>query len=250
VRVTTASHANSIPVAEYTLATILFSLKHGWRLHRETIAQRRFVDRNDVPGSYRTAVGLISMGMVGRIVLELLKPFDLEVLVYDPYLSHAQADLLGVEKTSLEAMFKRCHVVSIHAPELDETRGMVTGALIASLPIGATLINTARGSLINEAELIGVLEQRPDLQAVLDVTEPEPPSEDSKLFVLPNVMLTPHIAGSAGGECRRMGAYMVEELDRYLKDEPLKWEVTPEMRLHSSHRTVTAAASPKMAAPA
>jgi phosphoglycerate dehydrogenase-like enzyme len=90
---------------------------------------------------------------------------------------------------------------------------------------GASFINTARGAVVNEADLIAVLREREDLFAVLDVTYPEPPAPDSPLFDLPNVLLTPHIAGSLNNECRRMGRTMVEELGRWLRGEPLRYRV-------------------------
>jgi phosphoglycerate dehydrogenase-like enzyme len=93
----------------------------------------------------------------------------------------------------------------------------------------SSFINTARGAVIRETEMIEVLRTRPDIHAVLDVTHPEPPAPDSPLYILENVTLTPHIAGSKGNECRRMGRYMVDELERYLKDEKLKWEITRQM---------------------
>src|SRR5207248_9439611 len=107
VRVTSAISANAIPVAEYTLATILFSLKHGWRLARQTRQQRRFPGRDDAPGCYGSTVGLVSLGMIARTLLGLLKPFALNVLVYDPFLTEQQARELGVAKVSLEELFRR-----------------------------------------------------------------------------------------------------------------------------------------------
>jgi phosphoglycerate dehydrogenase-like enzyme len=181
-------------------------------------------------------VGLASLGVIARTLLKLLKPFDLNVLVYDPFLSPAEALALGVEKVSLEDLFVRSDVVSIHTPSLPETFGMITGEHIASMKNGATFINTARGELVRENEMIDVLTHRQDLQAVLDVTLVEPPPADSPLFTLPNVVLTPHIAGSVGTECQRMGRYMVDELERYVAGVPLKWTVTPEGAKNSSHR--------------
>ena len=92
----------------------------------------------------------------------------------------------------------------------------------------ATFINTARGAVIREPEMIAALRERPDVFALLDVTDPEPPAADSPLLSMPNVILTPHIAGSVDAECQRMGRYMVEELKRHLNGEPLKWEITRE----------------------
>jgi phosphoglycerate dehydrogenase-like enzyme len=234
VLVTTAHNANSRPVAEYTLATILFSLKHGWRLAREVRSQRRCVDRNTVPGCYRSTVGLVGVGAVSRILLKLLKPFDLQVLAYDPFLDSSDAAALGVERVPLEELFSRSDIVSLHPSLNDASRGMIRGHHLESMRPGATLINTSRGGVICEAEMIAVAQHRPDLQFVLDVTDPEPPVPDSPLYTLGNVVVTPHIAGSAGGECRRLGQTMVAELHRYVEGQPLQWSEkppSPQMRI-------------------
>jgi len=237
--VTSALEANAVPVAEYALATILFSLKHGWKLARMTKAGRCHPDRNQVPGCYGSTVGLVSLGTIARKLLELLRPFDLSVLVYDPFLTEHDAAALGVELVSLEAVFQRSD-----APVFPETFGMITGEHIASMKSGATFINTARGELVREEEMIEVLARRPDLQAVLDVTIKEPPEAESPLYMLENVLLTPHIAGSAGNECRRMGRYMVEELRRYLAGQPLKYALKQESVMRTSHRPTGVAVAP------
>jgi phosphoglycerate dehydrogenase-like enzyme len=233
---TSALEANAIPVAEYALATILFSLKHGWRLARQTKEHRFHPDRNQAPGCFGSTVGLISLGAIARKLLELLRPFSLNVLVYDPFVTQAEAGALGVEQVSLEDLFRRSDVVSLHTPSFPETRGMITGAHIESMKPGATFINTARGELVREQELIEALARRPDLQAVLDVTIKEPPEPDSPLYLLDNIVLTPHIAGSVGAECRRMGRCMIEELKRFLAGQPLKFAVTEASAMRSSHR--------------
>jgi phosphoglycerate dehydrogenase-like enzyme len=241
VAVTTAVEANSIPVAEYTLAMILLSLKHGWKLIRETKKHRRWVERNSAPGCFRRTVGLISMGAVARALVKRLGMFDLSVIAYDPFLSVDEADELGVELVPLDELFRRSDVVSLHTPELPATIGMITGAHLSSLKHGGTFINTARGVIVRREELIQVATQRPDLQFVLDVTEtperrtPEWPEESSPLYTLPNVVLTPHIAGSAGQECLRLGQSMVDELTRYLTGEPLRWQITPRIETQVNH---------------
>jgi phosphoglycerate dehydrogenase-like enzyme len=236
VQVTSAYAANAVPVAEYALAIILFCLKHGLRNARATRELQSFPVHERCPGAYGSTVGLISLGMIGRHLLKLLGSFDLRVVVCDPFVSEHEAGQLGVKLLSLEELFRVSDVVSLHTPLLSETREMITGALIESMKPGSTFMNTARGAVVREKEMIQVLERRPDLQAVLDVTDPEPAVKGSKLYTLPNVVLTPHIAGSKDAECRRMGRAMVDELRRYLKGEPLKWAVTPELAKFSSHR--------------
>lgn len=224
IRITSAYAANAIPVAEYTLAAILLSLKHAWRFARDVRADRGYPHARSVIGAYGATVGLVSLGVIARRVVELLRPFDVQVLAYDPFVAAEEAAALGAELCSLDELFRRSHVVSLHTPWLPETEGLITGAHLASMLPDATFINTARGAIVREDEMIAVFAARPDLWAVLDVTFPEPPP-DSALYTLPNVTLTPHIAGSLGVECRRMGRRMVEELQRYLRDEPLCWEV-------------------------
>jgi phosphoglycerate dehydrogenase-like enzyme len=182
-----------------------------------------------MPGCYGTTVGIISLGLIARLLLKLLAPFDLKVLVYDPYLTSAEATQLGVQRVALDELFRNSDVVSLHTPLVPETRGMITGDHFASMKQGATFINTARGAIVREDEMIDVAKKRPDLQFILDVTGPqEPPRPDSPLYELPNVVLTPHIAGSAGGECRRMGQHMAEELERFVAGKPLKWGISRE----------------------
>ncbi|HYO10250.1 MAG TPA: hydroxyacid dehydrogenase [Tepidisphaeraceae bacterium] len=236
VVVSSAYAANAVPVAEYALSVILFSLKHGWSLVCQTRQQRVFPDRNGAPGCYGSTVGLVSLGVTARTLLRLLRPFDLKVIAYDPYVGQSEAEALGVDIVSLDELFARSDVVSCHTPLLEETVGMITGEHLASMKRGATFVNTARGQLVREREMTEVLSRRADLCAVLDVAAVEPPEQASPLYELPNVVLTPHIAGSVGNECRRMGRYMVEELERFLGGQPLRWAVTPEMTAVSSHR--------------
>jgi phosphoglycerate dehydrogenase-like enzyme len=119
-------------------------------------------------------------------------------------------------------------VVSIHLPSNDKTKNRIGIDLLRTMKQDSTLINTARGAVINQSELIQFLKERPDVYACIDVTEPEPPEHGCPLFDLPNVVLTPHLAGSMGGETRRLAKYMIEEIDRWLSGEPLLWEITRE----------------------
>jgi phosphoglycerate dehydrogenase-like enzyme len=226
VLVTSAYAANAVPVSEYVLSQILFCLKHGWQSALDLKKRGGYARPDTAPGAYRSTVGLVSLGMIGRLVRERLRPFDLKVIAYDPFLTQETARQLDVELCPLEEVFQRADVVSLHTPWLKETEGLITGALIDSMKPHSTFINTARGAVVREAEMLEVLARRQDLFAVLDVTWPEPPALDSPIYTLPNVVLTPHIAGSMGLECRRMGNLMVEELRRYLAGESLLYSLT------------------------
>jgi phosphoglycerate dehydrogenase-like enzyme len=228
VRIVGGWAAMAVPVAEYALSQILFCLKRGWQHAFASKNAHRQARTTDVPGAYGSVVGVVSLGMIGRTLCELLKHFDLKVLAFDPFASPEAFRMLGAEPCSLEDIFRRSDVVTLHTPLLPETTGLVTGAHIASMKRNATLINTSRGAIIREPEMLAVLQQRPDLFAVLDVTDPEPALPESPLFTLPNVVVTPHIAGPLNTEYRRVGRAMVEELRRFVNGEPLRYEITRE----------------------
>ena len=255
VRVSSAYAANAIPVAEYCLASILFSLKHGWRYVRAYNGPAAYPLRPEVPGAYGRTVGLVSLGMIGRALRERLRTCDLDVIAYDPFVSKRDAELLGVRLVSLDELFSLADVVSVHTPMLEETAGLIEGRHFEMMRPGSTFINTSRGGVVREAEMVDVLLRRPDLQAVLDVADPEPPVAGSPLYSMANVVMTPHIAGAMGGECRRLGRYMIDELRRYVSGAALLWEVTPTLAERSSHRLtdwrggVPAAAAAAAAAP-
>jgi len=230
ITITSAYVANSIPVAEYAVGAILLSLKHFWRYAVLTRRSEGWgTPARKVPGCFRSIVGLISLGMIARRTLELLQPYDIRRMVYSSSLSQKEAAKMNFECATLDEIFRQADVVSLHTPDLPSTRGMINGRHFASMKEGATFLNTARGAVVNEPEMIEVLRQRPDLTAVLDVTHPEPPESNSPLLTLPNVVLTPHIAGSMGPECNRLGHYMLEEFQRYLAGEPLKWQISREL---------------------
>lgn len=229
VRLSSANAANAVPVSEFALAAILFSLKHGWRLMRRAPVPPAGPERQAVPGAYHSVVGLAGLGTIGRLVRQRLLPFDLKVLAYDPYCESETARQLGVELVGLDELFQSSAVVSLHVPLYDATRGLIGARQLSLLGRGATFINTARGGLVRHDELAEVLGARPDLQAVLDVTDPEPLPEGHPLLALPNVVVTPHIAGSLGPECRRLGDTVVSELRRYIAGEPLHHAVDPKL---------------------
>ncbi|MEU7525925.1 hydroxyacid dehydrogenase [Saccharothrix sp. NPDC042600] len=231
IAVSSAAAANALPVAEYTLAAILMSNKRVPAIaarYREAREPQDWQAQFPWLGNYRRRVGVVGASKIGRRVVELLRPFDLDVVVADPYLTAAEAASLGVALVGLDDLVRTSHVVSLHAPELPETRHLMDARRLALMPTGATLINTSRGSLVDTAALLRELFAE-RLHAVLDVTDPDVPPADSPLFTAPNLVLTPHIAGSLGNELTRMTAQALDELDRLGRGLPLSHRVLPEV---------------------
>lgn len=229
VRVFSAWQANAVPVAEYTLAQILLANKGFFAQARDMKSMQPAPRSNAYLGNYRQSVGLVGCGSIGSLVAKALQNHDLDVLVYDPYLSQERANALGVQLCELDELFSRCSVVSNHLPNNAETRGMLTRAQFSRMLPYATFLNTGRGAQVVEDDLACVLAERPDLTAILDVTDPEPSPAGHPFYSLPNCILTPHIAGSLGNEVWRMSAYMADELARYLAGAPTQYEVTEQM---------------------
>ncbi len=226
--VSSAAEANGLPVAEYTLAAILFAGKGIFHLRERYRAQRTFslaATINGV-GNFRRRVGVIGASRIGRRVLQLLSHFDFDVYLADPYAEPEQAARLGARLLPLDDLLRTCDIVSVHAPSTVHTRQMIGAGRLAMLRDGAFLINTARGELIDSAALIAELSSG-RISAVLDVTDPEPPPADSPLFALPNVFLTPHVAGSHGNELERLGHSALAEVERFLSGRPLAHQVHP-----------------------
>ncbi|MEM1210724.1 MAG: hydroxyacid dehydrogenase [Planctomycetota bacterium] len=224
LRVCATPDINAIPVVEYTVAQVLFGLKLGWQHVRTTRQTRRWERLEGIPGAFGGTVGLISLGAIGRRVADALRSFGVKILAYDPHAAPADAEALGLTLVGLDEVFRGSHVVSVHTPLRIETRGMIQESHIRCLPQQATLINTSRGGVIDQPGLVRTLANRPDLTAVLDVLDPEPPPRDDPIWDLDNVILTPHIAGSMGAECKRMGEAMIDEYIRFMQEEDLWYE--------------------------
>jgi len=222
ITVTTAAQANSETTADFTLSLVLFSLKHGWHFVRNPrVAWRDAHSHRDIPGLYGTRIGLVSFGRVARRLANLLRHLPVEVVGWDPLQPEDLLRAHGVKPCDLETIFRTSHVVSLHVPWLPETENLVDRRLLEAMQPGATLVNTSRGAVLDEDALVDVLRRRPELTAVLDVTREEPPPADSPLYELPNIVLTPHIAGAYGSECQRLGACAVDEMLRYAQGENL-----------------------------
>ncbi len=219
-RITSGAAANAVPVAEYTLGAILWANKAAF-LERERargIALPPTPRRRPV-GNWGKRIGLVGASHVGRAVIPLLAPHRLEVVVSDPYLDEADAARLGVRLVALDELLATSDVVSLHAPALPETERMIAAPQLASMVDGATLVNTARGVLVDHDALTAEVASG-RLTAVLDVTDPEPLPPEHPLLHLPGCVVTPHLAGSQGTELSRMAELAIEEVRRYAAGEP------------------------------
>lgn len=225
IRVTSAAAANAVPVAEYTLAAILLANKRAFWASQEWHAHGEPPNIGHRPGNVGRTVGIVSASHVGRLVMEHLRSFDLRVLLFDPFVDDDAARALGAEKVhDLTELCARSDVVSVHAPLLPETEGLIGAEQLAAMADRSTIINTARGRIVErealERELVSGR-----IDAVIDTSDPEPLPPDSPLRGCTNVFVTPHIAGSMGAEVQRLATYAIAEIERFARGEPLRYEV-------------------------
>ncbi|WP_393054860.1 hydroxyacid dehydrogenase [Streptomyces sp. LN549] len=229
IRVTSAADANAVPVAEYTLAAIIFAGKKVPFLAADE--QRAYGGWGSVTGygdlsNFRRTVGIVGFSRIGRQVVELLQVLrGTTCLVADPYADPEEVARAGARLVPLEEMLPQVHVLSVHAPELPETHHLIGAEQLGMLPDFATVINTARGSLVDPGALAAECAAR-RLFAILDVTDPEPLPAESPLRRLARVMITPHIAGSLGTEIGRLTDHVLDELARWVAGKPMRAEIT------------------------
>ena len=218
-----ANHAIAYNVAEYTVGMLISGSRRiyeqaehirktgGWK-HPEYTGNGQFLQ-----GS---TVGLVSASKVGREVIRMLKPFDLRVLVYDPYLSDREAGCLDVEKVELDDLFSRSDMVSIHAPNIPETQGLIGARQFKRLRDDALFVNTSRGSVLDQDALYAEAASG-RIRVVLDVTTPEPLPAEHPMRKLTNVLVTPHVSGAGFYGYYRIGASTLEALEAFFSDRPV-----------------------------
>jgi phosphoglycerate dehydrogenase-like enzyme len=223
-----AIEANSVPVAEFTLGQILLSLKRYWHCLKLTAEGGYKPYRWDLtfPGGYQSTIGLIGFGAISRRLTILLKSLDVQVIIYSLPDDEPAILKAGAKPVGLNHLFMNSDVVSLHLPLLKATTGMINGNHFSLMKQNATFINTARGGLLNLDQLVEVAEGRKDLTFLLDVMDPVPPEQGNPIYSMDNIFISPHLAGALGNECARMGGLMVEELERFLKGDPLQFEIT------------------------
>ncbi|WPO87458.1 hydroxyacid dehydrogenase [Herbiconiux sp. KACC 21604] len=225
--VTSAAALGAQPVVEYTVAVITLAAHRVFPL-AQTYREGSFVPVRGRRGRPGTTVGIVGASAIGRGVIERLVADDWDVSVYDPVVDPAVIAGLGARQVELDELCAQSDIVSLHAPDVAATRRMMDARRLALMKDGATLVNTARGALVDHDALrLECASGRID--AVLDVTDPEPLPPGDLLLRLPNVFCTPHAAGVQGTEVASLGAFMVEELRRYAHGEPLEGAIDHRM---------------------
>lgn len=230
IQVTSQAGAIARAVAEYTIGMILTGMRLVWRQDRLLQCSRDWkASAVPVDQCWELAgrtVGVISLSRVGWLVARKLTALEAKVVAFDPYADDESFRSCGARKVSLEALFQRSSVVTMHAPVTDSTRSMVGASLLGLLPDGALIVNTARAVLFDghalENELVSGR-----LRAAIDVTEPEPLPADSGLYGLQNVLVTPHQAGLSVEAQRRQGLEAVEDIRKIFSGQALVHAVRP-----------------------
>ena len=213
-------------VAEGILAYALAGLRELPAFDRELERGEWTTDLERTETLFGRTVGFVGLGTVGESLLSLLEPFGVDVLVFDPYVDDGRLDPYGfTSRAPLETVLREADVVSIHAAKTRETVHMLDAERLGLLRDGALLVNAARGAILDERALIDEL-RTGRISAVLDVFEEEPLPADSELRRLENAVLVPHMAGAPARW--RLGEAMVDEIERFAADEPLRHSIPRE----------------------
>lgn len=229
IRVTSSAKVLGMGVAETALGYTIAAVKNLFNVSRSIAAGGWHEDYDDIREMFELKIGVMGGGMAGSHYMKLLSMFDVDLLLYDPLITAEQAkERFNATKVSFEDMLRQSDVVSIHAPSIPETFHMFNADSLKWMKKDATLINTARGTIIDEAALYDHMKNGDLKYACLDVFDPEPPKADHPLRSLPNCIMSPHLAGLTHNGLQRIGAHCAAEIARFFNKEPLLTEVTRE----------------------
>ena len=230
IKVFSAFAANAVPVAEYTFAQITLAAKGYFQAAKNyrLLPLRSLVFANSSTGNFRCKVGLAGVGAIGKMVAKKLQALDVEVFACDPFVSAETAKELGVTLVDMDTLFSECDIISNHLANKSELKNVFNFKLFRKMKKHSTFINTGRGAQVAEFQLALSLICHPSRTFVADVIKCEFFPYISPLFWCHNAVITPHIAGSTGNEPQRMAFYMIEEMERLLRNEQTLYEVTLE----------------------
>jgi len=230
IRTVDTTNGSSYPVAEWALGLVLISLRNAGAHFRRIIAGRTQRDpaliRNMGGMLTGKRVGLIGGGHMGRRLIKLLRPFEAEIWVHDPYLPRELAEALDFLQTSLDHVLSQCDVVVCVAPLTPATQGMLGARELDLLRSGSVFVNVSRGAIVDSDALIARL-KRGDIVAGIEAFDPEPIPADSEIIHLDNVFLSPHFSGLTGDEYPHFFRLMVDELERFYHGHETWFDLTP-----------------------
>lgn len=236
ISVIDTTNGSSYPVAEWALALTMMGLRNYGSVVRKMIIDRaevtyeqwqqdRGYSRGELTGK---TVGILGFGHIGRRLLKFLQPFDVKTVVYDPYVTRDMADIFDIQFTSLNSVFEKSDVVICLLPITPSTEGMLTASQFSIMREGSVFVNVSRGRVVNHADLLARL-RRNDMVACLDVFDPEPVPANSPFRDLPNVILSPHIAGVTAEDGPRFLSLMIDELDRFFSGVETRFNLTSDV---------------------
>ena len=227
IRVISGSELYAESVAEGAFAYMLAGLRRlpeymgqvrngGWTLPGEDMSQ----------GILDQYVGIIGMGVIAKSLIKMLKPFRVKLKLYSGYpIDEAYLKENDAVQASLEEIFSTCRVISVHSALNDRTKGMIGKEHFDLLQDGAIFVNTARGAIIREDEMIEALKEN-RFRAVLDVFCQEPLAQDSPLRCLENVYCMPHMGGPTADRCPNITLRLADDMERFANGDALHYEIT------------------------
>lgn len=205
----------SIPMAEWAVFRVLEQYKQGWFFRQGQVA-KRWVKHRGLREIYGIKVAIIGAGNVGQEVARRFQAFGAEITGFDIHTD----ETMGFHHMALIEDLKKCvrefDVIVVTAPLLPSTKGLISGEILTFMKEGAILVNISRGGLIDEQAMCNILEKRKDLFAALDVFENEPLAEDSPLWKLENVAISPHNSFVSNGNNTRMFKVIYDNLKSYI----------------------------------
>ncbi|MEK6247507.1 MAG: hypothetical protein N2C12_04960, partial [Planctomycetales bacterium] len=218
ITVTSASGVLADQVAEHTVALVTASLRNLPRFF-EAQKNHEFV-RRPTRDLHRAKIGIVGFGGVGRRVAELLTPFRTRIVATDMF-PKSEQDVDVWPASRLQELLSQSDIVILCAPLTDQTRGMINSEALSSMPTHGVLVNVARGQLVVESDLVEALQSGVISAAALDVTWDEPLPANSLLWDMPNVLITPHVAGQSARRIDEMTTFFCNNLVRYQRGDPL-----------------------------
>lgn len=197
IKVTNAPGANANAVAELVFGLMLSLLRGIPSASRSAMSEKAWDTARVTGGELQgRSLGLVGFGQIGKRVAKIAQAFGMRVLASDPAVSEAMMQAEGVTPLPLEMLLKNSDIISLHAPAIPATYQMINAETLGQMKPNALLINCARGALVDEASLAAALHAGQIAGAALDVLDGEPPDPSSPLYSAPNLLITPHMAGS------------------------------------------------------